>query len=75
MSNDDTLVGTKALQQSFANAPYVPTQKSLHGIRYDFNDGARIKLPPGNWLVNLIDDASGNVLFTCQSSERLGIER
>lgn len=69
MSNDDTLVGTKALQQSFANAPYVPTQKSLHGIRYDFNDGARIKLPPGNWLVNLIDDASGNVLFICQSSE------
>jgi len=53
----------------FAAPPEIPTQKAPHGIYYDFNDGARVRLPAGNWRVNLIDDASGNLLFTCQSSE------
>lgn len=53
----------------FAPPPDIPTQKAPHGIRYDFNDGARVKLPAGNWRVTLIDDTSGNILFSCQSGE------
>ncbi|EIX6435645.1 autotransporter strand-loop-strand O-heptosyltransferase [Salmonella enterica] len=63
------IVSSRETITSFAPAPELPTQKGPYGILYDFNDGARVKLPPGEWRVNLIDDASGNLLFTCQSGE------
>ena len=36
--------------------PEVPTQEGPRGIRYDFNDGARVLLPPGAWHVQIEDD-------------------
>jgi colanic acid biosynthesis glycosyl transferase WcaI len=40
-----------------------PTQLGNHGIRYDFNMGARILVPSGNWRVQLRDLDTGNILF------------
>ncbi|MBB5463642.1 autotransporter strand-loop-strand O-heptosyltransferase [Paraburkholderia sp. Cpub6] len=43
-----------------------PTQCAAHGVRFDFNDGARVVLPAsdmGSWTVRLSDTATGNLLF------------
>lgn len=45
-----------------APAP-VPTQSGVHDIRFDFNDGCRVVLPPGQWHVRLWDLDTGNVLY------------
>ena len=47
--------------------PQLPTQKGPLGIRYDFNDGARLLLPPGQWTAQIVDADSGNILFACDS--------
>lgn len=47
----------------FASAPDVPTQEGPRGIRYDFNDGARVLLPKGHWYVQLEDADADNILF------------
>lgn len=47
----------------FANVPAVPTQEGPRGIRYDFNDGARVLLPKGHWYVQLEDADADNILF------------
>ncbi len=44
-----------------------PTQTAPHGIRYDFNLGARVILPPGNWRVRLRDLDAGNILFESEN--------
>ncbi|GGY28211.1 autotransporter strand-loop-strand O-heptosyltransferase [Paludibacterium paludis] len=49
--------------------PGLPTQTGPAGIRYDFNDGARILLPPGDWHVELSDADTGNLLFTTDTRE------
>lgn len=41
----------------------VPTQAGPDGIRFDFNMGARITLPAGQWHVRLRDLDTGNILF------------
>ncbi len=43
----------------------IPTQAGPHGIRFDFNEGARVALPQGEtpWQVTLRDLDTGNVLF------------
>jgi autotransporter strand-loop-strand O-heptosyltransferase len=42
----------------------VPTHEAPQGIRFDFNLGARVALPPGNpWRVRLRDLDTGNILF------------
>jgi hypothetical protein len=51
----------------FLPAPEIPTQEGPRGIRYDFNDGARVLLPNGAWHVQIIDDESGNILFACDA--------
>jgi autotransporter strand-loop-strand O-heptosyltransferase len=51
----------------FLPAPEIPTREGPRGIRYDFNDGARVLLPNGAWHVQIIDDESGNVLFACDA--------
>ena len=41
-----------------------PTQAGPFGIRFDFNHGARVSLPPGaQWRVRLSDSDTGNILF------------
>lgn len=43
--------------------PALPTQEGPLGIRYDFNDGARLLLPQGHWYVQLEDAGADNILF------------
>jgi autotransporter strand-loop-strand O-heptosyltransferase len=43
-----------------------PTQQGPHGLRFDFNFGARLLLPEGNWAAQLRDLDTGNVLFETQ---------
>jgi len=50
-------------------APDVPTQAGPRGIRFDFNEGARVLLPKGEWHVQLEDADSGNTLFACDVDE------
>src|ERR1700692_3787335 len=45
-----------------APAP-LPTQSGAHGIQFDFNDGARVVLPTGQWHVRLRDLDTGNILY------------
>lgn len=52
---------------SFLVPPERPAYKGPEGILYDFNDGARVLLPEGQWHVKLLDDDSGNILFQCDS--------
>jgi len=40
-----------------------PTQTGAEGLRYDFNLGARVLVPEGNWRVQLRDLGTGNILF------------
>lgn len=53
---------------SFLSPPELPVCCGPDGILYDFNDGARVCLPEGAWFVKLIDDDSGNILFSCDST-------
>lgn len=52
----------------FLSPPELPVCCGPDGILYDFNDGARVHLPEGAWYVRLIDDDSGNILFSCNST-------
>lgn len=49
-----------------------PTQQAAHGISFDFNLGARVKLPEGNdFRVRLRDLDTGNIVF--ESGEGPGL--
>lgn len=48
-----------------------PTQAGSDGIRFDFNEGCRLSLPPrehGVWRARLSDLDTGNVLFETETS-------
>jgi autotransporter strand-loop-strand O-heptosyltransferase len=48
----------------------LPTQIGPRGIRFDFNHGARVTLPPraeGKWRVRLRDLDTGNILFESEN--------
>ena len=49
--------------------PAIPTQAGPKGIRYDFNDGARVLLPKGQWHVQIEDAESDNIIFACDANE------
>jgi autotransporter strand-loop-strand O-heptosyltransferase len=56
--------GTSApLKPAYPPPAARPTQEGPRGIRYDFNHGARVVLPEGNWRVELRDLDTGNILF------------
>lgn len=67
--------GAGALPASVSKAAYPapaqePTQLGAEGIRFDFNDGCRVVLPPrasGFWRVRLQDLDTGNVLFESEN--------
>ena len=47
-----------------------PTQEGPQGIRFDFNEGARVVLPEreaGRWRVRLRDLETGNILFQSEN--------
>jgi len=58
-----------------AKGPYPPpaaqpTQAGPQGVRFDFNHGARVVLPPrteGKWRVRLRDLDTGNILFQSEN--------
>lgn len=52
-------------KRAFPAPSEVPTQLGPFGLRYDFNDGARLACPEGTspWKVRLKDIETGNVLF------------
>lgn len=56
---------------NFPPPPQVPTQEGPEGLRYDFNQGARLVLPnrpEGLWRVQLLDLDTGNILFQSENS-------
>ncbi|MDX7624392.1 autotransporter strand-loop-strand O-heptosyltransferase [Enterobacter bugandensis] len=55
------------MSASFPTPPEFPTCAGPEGILFDFNYGARVYLPEGKWHVILMDDDSGNILFSCDS--------
>ena len=62
---------TQAAKPAYPPPAPVPTQQGPEGIRFDFNLGARVLLPPrrdgGLWRVRLRDLDTGNVLFESES--------
>jgi len=58
--------GGAPTKPSFPPPAGTPTQTGAEGIRFDFNHGARVVLPPreaGLWRVRLRDLDTGNILF------------
>ncbi|EQA6227440.1 autotransporter strand-loop-strand O-heptosyltransferase [Enterobacter ludwigii] len=55
------------MSASFPTPPEFPACAGPEGILFDFNYGARVYLPEGKWHVILLDDDSGNILFSCDS--------
>ncbi len=53
---------------AFLPAAEKPTQEGPQGIRFDFNIGARVFLPDGQWRTRLSDIETGNVLFETDSN-------
>jgi autotransporter strand-loop-strand O-heptosyltransferase len=45
-----------------------PTQIGPDGIRFDFNLGCRVSLPPGDWRIRLRDLDTGNILFESENT-------
>ncbi|EHH68013.1 putative glycosyltransferase [Gluconobacter morbifer G707] len=48
--------------------PVLPVVVAPHGVRFDFNDGARVTVPAlsdgeGQWHIRLSDHVTGNILF------------
>ena len=57
-------------KRAFPNPAGQPTQIGPDGIRFDFNQGARIVLPnrtSGKWRVRLRDLDTGNILFQSEN--------
>ncbi len=61
--------GATSHHAQFVAPPAVPTQRGPEGILYDFNDGARVLLPKGQWHVEIWDEDTGNILFACDPDE------
>jgi autotransporter strand-loop-strand O-heptosyltransferase len=56
--------GKEPVKASYPAPAAIFTQSGSHGIRFDFNLGARIAVPIGqSWHVRLSDQDTGNVLF------------
>jgi len=51
------------VKPAYPPASSVPNQTDASGIRFDFNLGARVLIPPGDWRVKLSDLDTGNTLF------------
>ncbi len=64
-------VDTPAAQKSaYPPCAATPTQVGAAGIRFDFNMGARVLLPPrteGVWRIRLRDLDTGNILFQSEN--------
>ena len=64
----------EARKPAYPPAPVQPTQAGPDGIRFDFNEGARLVLPnraAGKWRVRLRDLDTGNILFQTENQGAL----
>lgn len=50
----------------FIPPPEMPVSVADRQILFDFNDGARLFLPEGDWRVQISDEFSGNILFNAR---------
>ncbi|EKM0373869.1 autotransporter strand-loop-strand O-heptosyltransferase [Cronobacter turicensis] len=64
-----TLSSSASNGYAFILPPEIPTQQGPEGILYDYNDGARLLLPAGDWRVEISDDETGNILFASDIAE------
>jgi len=72
---DTALHSSTTAEPETKQAPYpppapLPTQTGPRGIRFDFNQGARVVLPTrteGKWRVRLRDLDTGNILFQSEN--------
>ncbi len=48
-----------------------PTQHGPEGVRFDFNLGCRVSVPPGQWRIKLRDLDTGNILYETEVKEAL----
>ena len=55
--------GDPPKKPAFPPPAATPTELGPMDVRFDFNHGARVLLPQGNWRVMISDDAAYNVLF------------
>ncbi len=55
------------VKAAYPPAASTPTQLGPRDIRYDFNLGARVLVPVGNWRVRLSDLDTGNILFETET--------
>ena len=62
-------MNSKGFNAYLIDAPDIPTQEGPRGIKYDFNDGARVLLPKGHWYVQLEDAEYDNILFGANVDE------
>ena len=66
VSSDASMVNTTIGRGSYPPPATTPTQEGANNIHFDFNNGARIRLPQksdGGWRVRLRDLDTGNILF------------
>jgi autotransporter strand-loop-strand O-heptosyltransferase len=63
--------GAEPAKPPYPPAAGTPTQTGPAGIRYDFNWGARVMLPAGDWRVRLSDRDTGNILFETSNAAAL----
>src|SRR5271165_3228401 len=65
-----TAPATEPPKPAYPPEAAVPTMAGPHGIRLDFNHGARVLLPncaDGKWRVRLSDRDTGNILFESEN--------
>jgi autotransporter strand-loop-strand O-heptosyltransferase len=60
----ESSVSTEAQPKSaYPPVAPLPTQEGPDGLRFDFNLGCRVQVPPGKWRVRLRDLDTGNTLY------------
>jgi autotransporter strand-loop-strand O-heptosyltransferase len=62
--------GTEPVKPAYPPPASLPTQSGPNGIRFDFNQDARVVLPnraAGTWRVRLRDLDTGNILFQSEN--------
>ena len=47
----------------YGHVPEIPTMEAIEGIRFDFNEGIRVKFPKGGYRICFIDIETGTILY------------
>jgi autotransporter strand-loop-strand O-heptosyltransferase len=63
--------GKDGAKPAYPPAAARPTQQGTRGIRFDFNLGCRVSVPPGEWRIRLRDLDTGNILYETEVKQAL----